>query len=229
MGPLLEATRTVPIVFAIVPDPVGSGYVKSPSRPGGNATGFMMFEYSLCGKWPALFKGLRQARREQLSFAIFPYPPASTSSPSSSPWRGRSAWTWIPVNLSDVAQIERELVAFAQSANGAWSWRRARCRRSIVIWSSCLQPATSCNEALQIVEQARRRELIRELLGANPDTTFGQDTANFLREQAPGVALSAVPIIGRFPRLVASAQYGVEWAVREWKGTRIASFGLKGS
>src|SRR5690242_12088940 len=47
MGPLLEATRTVPIVFAIAPDPVGAGYVKSLSRPGGNATGFMMFEYSL--------------------------------------------------------------------------------------------------------------------------------------------------------------------------------------
>jgi len=48
-GPLLRETRTVPIVFAIVPDPVGSGYVKSLSRPGGNVTGFMMFEYSLCG------------------------------------------------------------------------------------------------------------------------------------------------------------------------------------
>jgi putative ABC transport system substrate-binding protein len=44
MGPLLEATRAVPIVFAIVPDPVGAGYVQSLSRPGGNATGFMMFE-----------------------------------------------------------------------------------------------------------------------------------------------------------------------------------------
>jgi putative tryptophan/tyrosine transport system substrate-binding protein len=56
MGAMLEATRTVPIVFAIVPDPVGSGYVKSLSRPGGNATGFMMFEYSLCGKWLELLK-----------------------------------------------------------------------------------------------------------------------------------------------------------------------------
>ena len=46
-GPLLEATRTVPIVFAIVPDPVGAGFVQSLSRPGGNATGFMMFEYGL--------------------------------------------------------------------------------------------------------------------------------------------------------------------------------------
>ena len=56
MGPLLQATSTVPIVFAIVPDPVGSGFVKSLSRPGGNATGFVQFEYSLSGKWPELLK-----------------------------------------------------------------------------------------------------------------------------------------------------------------------------
>ena len=56
VGPLLQATRTVPIVFVIVPDPVGSGFVESLSRPGGNATGFMMFEYSLCGKWLELIK-----------------------------------------------------------------------------------------------------------------------------------------------------------------------------
>jgi putative ABC transport system substrate-binding protein len=53
---LLQATRTVPIVFVIVPDPVGSGFVDSLSRPGGNATGFMQFEYSLTGKWVELLK-----------------------------------------------------------------------------------------------------------------------------------------------------------------------------
>jgi ABC-type uncharacterized transport system substrate-binding protein len=56
LGPLLEATRTVPIVFTIVPDPVGSGFVESLSRPGRNATGFMLFEYSLSGKWPEMLK-----------------------------------------------------------------------------------------------------------------------------------------------------------------------------
>ena len=49
VGSLLQVTHTVPIVFVIVPDPVGSGFVESLSRPGGNATGFLMFEYSLCG------------------------------------------------------------------------------------------------------------------------------------------------------------------------------------
>jgi putative ABC transport system substrate-binding protein len=56
VGSLLQETRTVPIVFTIVPDPVGSGVVDRLSRPGGNATGFMMFEYSLCGKWLELLK-----------------------------------------------------------------------------------------------------------------------------------------------------------------------------
>jgi putative ABC transport system substrate-binding protein len=50
VGAFLQVSRTVPIVFVIVPDPVGSGFVESLSRPGGNATGFMQFEYSLCGK-----------------------------------------------------------------------------------------------------------------------------------------------------------------------------------
>ena len=61
---VLQATRKVPVVFTIVPDPVGSGFVTNLSRPGGNATGFLQFEYSLSGKWLELLKevspGLRR-------------------------------------------------------------------------------------------------------------------------------------------------------------------------
>ena len=53
---MLQETRTVPIIFTIVPDPVGSGFVESLSQPGGNASGFMQFEYSLSGKWLELLK-----------------------------------------------------------------------------------------------------------------------------------------------------------------------------
>jgi putative ABC transport system substrate-binding protein len=118
IGPMLEATRTVPIVFAIVPDPVGSGYVKSLSRPGGNATGFMMFEYSLCGKWLALLKEItpRTTRAAVLrdpavvsgigQFAVIQSVAESVGVDV------------IPIDLSDAAELERELVAFAQSANG---------------------------------------------------------------------------------------------------------------
>src|ERR1700693_5962361 len=56
VGPLLQATRTVPIVFPVAVDPVGAGFVDSLARPGGNATGFMNFEYSLSGKWLELLK-----------------------------------------------------------------------------------------------------------------------------------------------------------------------------
>src|SRR5262249_51183439 len=56
VAPLLQATRTVPIVFVVVIDPVGAGFVASLARPGGNATGFLMFEYGLSGKWLEVLK-----------------------------------------------------------------------------------------------------------------------------------------------------------------------------
>jgi len=56
VAPLLQATRTVPIVFVVVIDPVGAGFVANLARPGGNATGFLLFEYGLSGKWLELLK-----------------------------------------------------------------------------------------------------------------------------------------------------------------------------
>ena len=118
MGPLLQATRTVPIVFTIVPDPVGSGFVKSLSRPGGNATGFMMFEYSLCGKWPELLKEIAPG----VTRAAVLWDPAIPAGigqfaviQSVAPSIGVEV---SPVNLSDAAEIERDVAAFAGSANG---------------------------------------------------------------------------------------------------------------
>src|SRR5262249_57792819 len=58
VGELLQATRTVPIVFVVVVDPVGSGFVESLARPGGNATGFPLFEYGISGKWLELLKDI---------------------------------------------------------------------------------------------------------------------------------------------------------------------------
>jgi len=118
MGPLLQAIRTVPIVFTIVPDPVGSGFVKSLSRPGGNATGFMMFEYSLCGKWPELLKEIVPG----VTRAAVLWDPAIPAGigqfaviQSVAPSIGVDV---SPVNLSDAAEIERDVAAFAGSANG---------------------------------------------------------------------------------------------------------------
>jgi putative tryptophan/tyrosine transport system substrate-binding protein len=118
VGPLLQATRTVPIVFVIVPDPVGSGFVDSLSRPGGNATGFMMFEYSLCGKWLELLKEIAPG----VTRAAVLWDPTIPSGigqfaiiQSVAPSVGMEVR---PVNVGDAAEIGRAVAAFAQSAKG---------------------------------------------------------------------------------------------------------------
>ena len=118
IGPMLEATRTVPIIFALVPDPVGSGYVKSLSRPGGNATGFMIFEYSLCGKWPALLKEIAPQTTRAAVLRDPTVPAGIGQFAVIQSVAGSVGLEVIPVNLSDAAELERELAAFAQSANG---------------------------------------------------------------------------------------------------------------
>jgi putative ABC transport system substrate-binding protein len=115
---VLQATRTVPIVFAVVPDPLGSGFVESLSRPGGNATGFMMFEYSLSGKWLEL---LKEIAPDVTRAAVLRDPAISAGTgqfaviQSVAPSRGVEV---IPVNLRDAAEIERAVAAFARSSNG---------------------------------------------------------------------------------------------------------------
>jgi putative ABC transport system substrate-binding protein len=108
----------VPIVFVIVPDPVGSGFVDSLSRPGGNATGFMMFEYSLCGKWLELLKeiapGVRRAAvlwDPMVAAGIGQFAVIQAVAPS-------VGVDVSPINLRDAAEIERSVASFARSPNG---------------------------------------------------------------------------------------------------------------
>ena len=117
-GPMIEATRTVPIVFVFAPDPVGAGYVLSLSRPGGNATGFMMFEYGLSGKWLELLKeiapGVTRAailRDTSIAAGIGQFAIIQSVAPS-------VGVDVTPIDLRDAAEIERDVAAFAQSANG---------------------------------------------------------------------------------------------------------------
>jgi putative ABC transport system substrate-binding protein len=79
---LLQATRTVPIVFTGTPDPVGAGFVESLARPGGNATGFMQFEYSLSGKWLEVLKQIAPSvTRARQSCGTLTCHPALANSP----------------------------------------------------------------------------------------------------------------------------------------------------
>jgi hypothetical protein len=100
-----------------VPDPVGSGYVRSLSRPAGNATGFMKFEYSLCSKWPALLKEIAPhttraaVLRDPVLSGIGQFAVIQSVA-------GSVGVEVIPINLSDTAGLERELADFAQSVDG---------------------------------------------------------------------------------------------------------------
>jgi putative tryptophan/tyrosine transport system substrate-binding protein len=92
-GPLLQATRTVPIVFVQAPDPVGAGFVDSLARPGGNVTGFALFEYGIGGKWLELLKEITP-RVTRVAVLRDPALVAGTGQLArSSPRRRRSGWS----------------------------------------------------------------------------------------------------------------------------------------
>jgi len=93
VAPLLQATRTVPIVFVLVIDPVGAGFVASLARPGGNATGFTIFEYGMSGKWLELLKEIAPRVTRAAVLRDPTIPPGSGSSPPFRPWRRRWAWS----------------------------------------------------------------------------------------------------------------------------------------
>ena len=118
IAPLSKATSTIPIVMVQVIDPVGSGYVESMARPGGNITGFAQFEYSLAGKWLDL---LMEIAPRTSRVAVLREP---TRGPgiaqfaviqALAPARGVEP---IPIDPLDVADMERRMTAFASSPNG---------------------------------------------------------------------------------------------------------------
>jgi ABC-type uncharacterized transport system substrate-binding protein len=118
VGPMLQAARNVPVVFVIVPDPVGAGFVESLSRPGGNATGFINFEYSIGAKWLELLKqiapGLTRA-----AVLRDPFITAGTGQFGAIQSTGPSIGVEVsPINVRDAGEIERAVAAFARSSNG---------------------------------------------------------------------------------------------------------------
>jgi putative tryptophan/tyrosine transport system substrate-binding protein len=117
LAPLLKATRTVPIVFAVVADPVGAGYVESLARPGGNATGFTNFEYTIAGKWLELLKDVapgvtRAAVLRESAIAAGPAQFGAIRALAQS-----FGMEVRPVEVRDGGEIERAIAAFARSSN----------------------------------------------------------------------------------------------------------------
>jgi putative ABC transport system substrate-binding protein len=116
---LEQTTRTVPIVFASVVDPVGAGYVTRLARPGGNATGFTAFEYSLSGKWLELLKEIAPnltriaiLRDPALAAGIGQFAVIQAMAPPS------FGVELSPIDVRDAGEIERDVAAFARESNG---------------------------------------------------------------------------------------------------------------
>ena len=115
---MLEATRTVPIVFAGVADPVAAGYVESLARPGGNATGFTVYEYSIGGKWLELLKEIAP-RVTRVAVLREPGIAAGTGLFGAIQALAPSLGVELrPVDVRDAGEIERAIAAFAQGPNG---------------------------------------------------------------------------------------------------------------
>jgi putative ABC transport system substrate-binding protein len=118
MRPLLQATRTIPIVFVNVADPVGAGFIDSLARPGGNATGFLQFEYTLSGKWLELLKQIAPTvtraavfRDAEVSSGIGQFAVIQSVAPALGVDVGA-------INVRDADEIERTVATFARSSNG---------------------------------------------------------------------------------------------------------------
>ena len=117
-GPLLQTTRTIPVVFTIVPDPVGAGLVASLARPSGNATGFTSFAYDIGGKWLGLLKEIAPRvtrvaviRDPAINAGVGQWSAIQTAAPS-------FGVEVTPINLSTVNDLKRAISEFARSPNG---------------------------------------------------------------------------------------------------------------
>ena len=171
---LLRETRSVPIVFAIVPDPVGSGFVKSLARPGGNATGFMQGEYNLSGKWLELLKEIAPSvtraavlRDANISAAIAQFAVIQSVAPS-------VGVDIRPVSMQDAGEIERDIAEFAQIPNGG-----------LIMTSS---PLASIHRDL-IIALAARYKLpavypIRDFVPPGGLISYGANYPNLFRQAA---------------------------------------------
>jgi putative ABC transport system substrate-binding protein len=118
VGALMQATRTVPIVFPIIADPVAGGFVDSLARPGGNATGFMLFEYSISGKWLEL---LKQIAPGVARVAVLGDPDIPTGPAQFGVIQAVAPSLRVEVssfNKRDPSEIERDVTTFARSPNG---------------------------------------------------------------------------------------------------------------
>jgi putative ABC transport system substrate-binding protein len=118
VAPLLQLTRTVPIVFVRVIDPVGAGFVKNLAHPGGNATGFTMFEYGMSVKWLEL---LKEIAPHATRVAVLRDPTIASGIGQFGALQAVASSSGVelsPIDVRDRGEIDRDVTAFARSPNG---------------------------------------------------------------------------------------------------------------
>lgn len=184
---LLNMTRTIPVVFTIVPDPVGEGFVETLARPGGNATGFTQFEYGITGKWLDLLKEVAPVvtrvavlREPSLPAAVAQFAALQAVAPA-------RQVDLVPLNVRNAADIERTIAGFARSATDG-----------LVVTSS---PLTAIQRELIVAVAARHKipavyyttyfVAAGGLIGYGPDfvdqySQAGEYVDRILRGEKPG-------------------------------------------
>jgi putative tryptophan/tyrosine transport system substrate-binding protein len=143
-GPLLQTTRAVPIVFVTTVDPVGAGFVASLARPGGNATGFLAFEYGISAKWLEL---LKEIAPRVTRAAVIRDPAIAAGAGQLGAIQSVAPSFGVelsPVNVRDATEIERDVAAFARASNGG-----------LIVTPSAL----TLNHRVQIITLAARNKL----------------------------------------------------------------------
>ena len=175
VGALQHVARALPIVFADVADPVGAGFVDSLSRPGGNITGFMAFEYGFSGKWLEL---LRQIAPQVTRAAVIRDPALVSGTAQFSaiqvvaPALGMEV---TPIGVHDIGVIERAVEAFARSANGG-----------LIVTGTAIMPAVTRD---LIITLAARHKLpavyaYRFMVTAGGLVSYGPDLLDQYRRAA---------------------------------------------
>ncbi len=136
LGPLRQVSRTVPTVFTGVSDPVGAGYVDSLARPGGNATGFIAFEWNISGKWLELLKEIAPGVTRSVVLRDTELGPGASQFAVIQAVASSLRVEVNPVNVGGAAEIERAVAAFARAPNGgliATGGGRMRSHRDLIV------------------------------------------------------------------------------------------------
>ena len=175
---LRRESRTIPIVFVNVSDPVGSGFVASLARPGGNLTGFMLYEEGITGKWLAMLKEIAP-QLARVALIANPRSTAPTTISCVPPRRQlrRSRSSWSPVPIENVADIERVIAV-------------VRALRRMVVWSYCRTPrqrpaSRSRSSRLRPGIACRRSIAFRFFVAAGGLMSYGTDSSRSSDEPPP--------------------------------------------